>query len=183
MDGREQEKLQKFAAQASVCRQQGDFAGALHHLHSALQVTAATDSTVRARLYANIGMVHIDMQLLDAAAACFSTASDLFAEVGNHAARAAQIGNIGSIHRDRGDFAKALRSYREALAIFEGEEYLPGIADQHANIAFALAQQGERLAAIDHFDQARTSYQQSGQPERAAMCTGNIDRLMAGNND
>lgn len=183
MDGREQERLQKFAAQASICRQQGDFAGALRHLHSALQLTAETDNTVRARLHANIGMVHIDMQQLDAAVASFSTASDLFADVGNHTARAAQIGNIGSIHRDRGEFADALRSYREALAIFESEEYFPGIADQHANIAFALAQQGDRLAAIDHFNRAHATYQLNGQPERAAMCSGNIDRLMAGEND
>lgn len=177
MDHNLRQQLQALNSQASDCRQQGDFAGAIHHLQSAIPLVENHDSALCAKVHATIGLLHLELKNLKGAATSFRDSASCFEKADNHSARAAQIGNLGSIHRDLEQYPEAITYYNEALEIFIQEKFEPGIADQHANIGFALAQTGETGEAITHFSLAHDLYAKCGQQERAAMCSENIAAL------
>lgn len=177
LDEKRREALHELNENAAHCRQQGDLTGAITYLESALSLIQNSDPSLAGKIHSAIGLMQIEHKKLQLAASSFTAAAALFLQEGNHSARAVQIGNIGSIYRDLEHYDDALHHYREALAIFTQERFIPGIADQHANIAFALTQQGQSLEAISHFRKASETYAQCGQPERAALCNENISLL------
>lgn len=162
---------------AADCREKGNFPEAIAHLQLALDLVPDNEVIIRAKLLSTLGMLQAEANDFGTAIQSFHKARDLFQDEGDIVAMAIQTGNIGSVYRDTGDADRALTHYAEALEFLLRCDFEPAIADQHANIAYAYAQQQERSYAVDHFTRARTLYIKNGQQERAEMCTHNIDLL------
>jgi len=172
-----QSALLALTRQAETSRKNGDLNGALDHTQKALDLVPEKQTTIRAKILSSIGFLQAEMKNISKSKASFATAHRLFEETDNVVAMAIQIGNIGSVHRDQGDFAKALEYYTDALAILKEQNFEPAIADQHANIAYAYSQQHNTSLALDSFARARELYEKTGQTERAALCVQNIELL------
>jgi tetratricopeptide (TPR) repeat protein len=69
-----------------------------------------------------------------------------------------------------------LKWYRQALAAFESLGDTNGAADQHTNIGYILAVEGDRAQALTHYRAALARY--AGNDERkAATVRANIGAL------
>ncbi|MBK7925145.1 MAG: CHAT domain-containing protein [Gemmatimonadetes bacterium] len=79
-----------------------------------------------------------------------------------------------SIHGNRGDYARAIATYRTTLQFYRDLLDREGEADQLDNIAYNLSRLGEHRAAIALWDTARTLHQQTGNPGDAAYALSQI---------
>lgn len=177
MDTQTRDEILEQNRHAADCRQKGDIPEAIVHLQLALDLVPDNEVIIRAKLLSALGMLQAEANDFGTAIQSFHKARGLFQDEGDIVAIAIQNGNIGSVYRDTGDVDRALTHYKEALELLLRCDFEPAIADQHANIAYAYAQQQERSYAVDHFTRARTLYEKNGQQERAEMCTHNIDLL------
>ena len=86
------------------------------------------------------------------------------------------MGNIGSVYRDREEGEPALRWYRQALATFESLGDMNGAADQHTNIGYILAVEGDPAQALTHY-RAALAWHAGADERKAATVRANIDAL------
>jgi tetratricopeptide (TPR) repeat protein len=154
----------------------GRFEAALDSLNT-LQALFEKESLNTPVLLLNKGVLLTSLEKFSEAEKNFKTAAELFEQSRNHEGMATAIGNIGSIHRDTGEFEKAIFYYERALTIFQDHENFPGMATQHTNIGYAGSQLGLANAAIKHFEKAAELYDRLGAVEQLEMTRKNIELL------
>jgi tetratricopeptide (TPR) repeat protein len=130
-----------------------------------------------------MGHAQVSLGRLDDAIATFERAVRVCERVGDRASLGAQLGNLGSVYRDKGDYDGALRSYLEAFAVFEGQTHWLGVADQCSNVGYILAMRREREAALAWFTRARVLYQRQGEVRKAGLVENNIQALRENSDD
>ena len=93
-----------------------------------------------------------------------------------------QLGNVGSVYRDKEEHLAALESYSKALAIFEEQDESIGMADQYSNIGYIHAMKRERETALEWFQKAKALYDSLGQDRKASLAQQNIQLLTSTGN-
>lgn len=97
--------------------------------------------------------------------------------LGDRTGLAWQLGNVGSVHRDKEEHQAALENYSKALAIFEEQDESLGMADQYSNIGYIHARKRERETALKWFQKAKALYESLGQERKASLAEQNIQIL------
>src|SRR4030042_5923713 len=104
------------------CLERGDREGALSQFLKALELLQSfPDERRKSGLLNNMGHVQVALSRLDDALATFQQAVQVCARLNDREGVGWQLGNVGSVHRDRGEHEEALRIYLEALSVFEEE--------------------------------------------------------------
>ncbi len=112
----------------------------------------------------------------------FQGAGRLCESLGDSTGLAWQLGNVGSVYRDKEDHQAALESYSKALAIFEEQDESIGMADQYSNIGYIHAMKRERETALEWFRKAKALYESLGQERKASLAEQNIQILTTSGN-
>ena len=112
----------------------------------------------------------------------FRTAGRLCESLGDRTGYAWQLGNAGSVYRDKEEHQAALESYSKALAIFEEQDESIGMADQYSNIGYIHAMKRERETALEWFQKAKALYDSLGQERKASLAEQNIQLLTSSGN-
>ncbi len=92
---------------------------------------------------------------LDDAASAFDLAIARYAELAQPLQRAAALGNLALVHRQRGDLANAFALLEEKLKIAAQHDAPADAANAFYNIGSILHEQGQLNEAIKAFDQAQ----------------------------
>lgn len=154
----------------------GRFEAALDSLNELLALFGKESPNTPALLL-NRGVLLATCEKFSEAQENFKTASELFEKRGNPEGMATAIGNTGSIHRDIGEFEKAIFYYERALKIFMDHELFLGMATQHANVGYACSQLGLATLAIERFEKAAELYDRLGAVEQGETTRKNIELL------
>jgi len=64
------------------------------------------------------------------------------------------LGNIGTVHRNRKEFAKALVKYRQVIDTLQDEGHLFEIADQYGSLAHIHAMTGDVVETVHWYGKA-----------------------------
>jgi DNA-binding SARP family transcriptional activator len=94
--------------------------------------------------------------------------------LGDRAAQATLLNNLGSAHYYPRRFAEASRCYREAQAIWQELGDLRGQANTTNNLGNLLSETRQLPAAIEHYQQALVLYRASGDSPEAAVTMTNL---------
>ena len=172
------EMVFSLTSAAEQCRRGGDFALALDKLSAALKLCPHA-CTSRAGILNNMGHVQISLGMLDAAMLSFAESARIHGKTGNHLEQGRQLGNIGSVHRDRKEYSKALVKYRQAIDALRDEGHRLEIADQYGNLAYIYAMTQDVGEAVRWYERAEQLYLETGEREKAAMVKKNIETLSA----
>lgn len=113
------------------------------------------------------------------ALASFKEAFSLFEKIKSKENMAAQLGNIGSVHRDMGGDADAINSYSAALALFKEIGAQESIADQLTNIAYIHSMNGRDRLALELYEKGELLYQTLSSTHKAEFAAKNVARLTA----
>lgn len=111
-----------------------------------------------ARVLMNIGLMEAGMGLHQDALHHFTVSMEQFESLGDQINSALARGNIGSCYRDTDRLDDALEWYQSALEMFSEKKHVEGMADQKANIAYALALSGRYIDALRIFKDAHQEY-------------------------
>ncbi|UCC29066.1 MAG: tetratricopeptide repeat protein [Phycisphaerales bacterium] len=110
--------------------------------------------------------------------AWLDAAVDAARRLGNAAAEATHVGNLGNVLQMRGDLDGAEAMYRKALEINEKLGRLEGVANQHGNLGYVLLTRGDLDAAVAMFRKALEIDQKLGRLEGMASAYGNLGNLL-----
>jgi tetratricopeptide (TPR) repeat protein len=167
-----------FNEAGRVCLEEGDLQGALDYFSRALDLLDNTnDRTMQAGLLNNMGHVQVALKRFDDAINSFQKAAGTHKILGNSIEFGDQLGNIGSVYRDNGEYDEALRYNRDALDVFQEQSFKVGIADQYTNIAYIYVMKAQPAIAVLWYENAATIYGEVGEVEKARMTEENIQRL------
>jgi diguanylate cyclase (GGDEF)-like protein len=113
---------------------------------------------------------------LDAALKRYETAIGLLAGSGNDFRKALILSNLGTVMRDRGDFARALELQLDALAIREriGDRLETSLR----NVALLYREIEDEATARSYFERALDSADRLGNPETYAPVLGSYASLL-----
>ena len=101
----------------------------------------------------------------------------LVEEMGDKYGKAQQLGNIGSVYRDKAENKKALEYYTNSLTIFEDISDKVGTANQCANIGYIYAVDQKPNEAVKWFKKALPLYEELQINELAEKTRQNIQNL------
>ncbi len=113
----------------------------------------------------------------DDALSSFGKAAEIYDTLGNPIGLGDQLGNIGSVHRDREEWDAALEHYSKSLAVFEKAGHTRGMADQYSNIAYAHSRQARFKSAFEFFRKAKALYDEVGEQMKSQLCDQNMQAL------
>lgn len=167
---------------ASVLSGQGNYTGALQSYAEALAVLtepdhSSIDQEIEAKLLNNLGHVQVKTGDFDHALVSFTTSALLYHRLGDLIGEGEQLGNVGSVYRDKGMWFDARESYGRAMTAFSLADFMPGLADQYSNIGYICAQTKEFDSALGWFHKARTLYEELNLLERVLLVEKNITEL------
>ena len=113
---------------------------------------------------------------LDAALKSYETATGLLADSGNDFRKALILSNLGTVMRDRGDFARALELQLDALAIREriGDRLETSLR----NVALLYREIEDEATARRYFERALDSVDRLASPETYAPVLGSYASLL-----
>lgn len=168
------DEIRRLYLDAGKCLERGDEEGALKTFKTLLALLPEDALHARAILFNQIGHARIGLHDYEEALPAFRRAADLFRRMGERIGLGEQMGNIGSVYRDREDWENSLHAYFQALEIFVAEKHEKGVADQYSNIAYAFARQGKTEQAIRYFDKAKNLYDKIGDTEKSDLCGKNL---------
>ena len=84
---------------------------------------------------------------------------------GEKAEIARAAGNLGLVHRERGELEEALAMHSKSLAIAEELGNRAGMARRFSSIGFVLKDQGDWQGAADHFRRSLALAEELGMPD------------------
>jgi tetratricopeptide (TPR) repeat protein len=157
--------------------EKGDYESALSSFVAAVELLPEEGQLARARLCSNIGHVLVRLERYEEANLSFGKALEIFVQSGEKISSAEQLGNSGSIYRDKENWSASLDKYRKALTIFEELGHKAGIADQCSNIGYVCSRQGESEGAVRYFGKAKDLYFELGEDRKVELCEQNIKAL------
>jgi tetratricopeptide (TPR) repeat protein len=159
------------------CLARGDLEGALGNFSKALELLPEDQVEARARLHNNQGHIQVRLKRYDDALSSFEKAAEIYRQLGDHILLGEQLGNIGSVYRDREEWDAALENYSKGLALFEQVDHKRGVADQCSNIGYAHSRQGGIEAAFQFFQKAKALYDAIGEEKKSQLCDQNLQAL------
>lgn len=163
---------------ARQCLKENDTAGALDWFTEALNLLEKPEhAAVKADVLNNVGHVVNSLGRSDDALTAFRGAAVIYEKLDDQVSFGWQLANIGSVLRDREDYAGAVRMYELSLAAFTDAGHQAGRADQFSNLGYAHAMVGNRERAKDFFDQALAIYEQTGDIRKAEQVRQNMTVL------
>lgn len=138
-------------------RKVGDIDAAKEHLNAALALRYATGDVLgEARTLGNLAATYIAQGRYIKAIEQYHRAQQLFAET--EGASAKDIGNVltslSSVYAEMGQYERALKIQRQALAVYEKAGNRAGISSAFHNIGYIEAEQGNYFVAADAFKTA-----------------------------
>jgi len=98
----------------------------------------------------------------------------IYQKLGNQVGEAANLANIGIVHRSYGENNKALQYYNQALTIDQKLGNQAGEAANLTNIGIVHRSRGEYGKALQHYNQALTINQKLGRQDREVLNLVNI---------
>jgi tetratricopeptide (TPR) repeat protein len=182
-DDRLLKKISLLNSAGGKLAQKGNFKDSALCFNKALDLFGKRGHTFaehRAGVLNNLGHVFVAARLWDNALDAFTQSANIFKQLEDKTGCAFQLQNLGSVHRDRGDAAKALPYYEKALKLFEECGLVEQVADSHANAAWVLADAGHREEAVSRFQQAFALYGRIGAGHKARLVSQNLAALEAG---
>lgn len=138
---------------------------ALGNAEAALELARqAGDTRLEGTVLNNLSVIHRRAGRLEHAQDCAGSAIDVFQRAGYRRESAWATTNQGNVHRDAGRHAEAIACYRAALdaRLDSGDDY--GAAITRADLAAALAAEGERTRAAEHWRDAWHYFTELGDP-------------------
>ncbi len=163
-----------------LCAMEKDFAGAARAYRACCDyLRSEGKKPALSRMANDLGLCLARSGSHEEALQAFSESLSLSGELCDDANACAQLGNLGSVHRDRGEYEKALHAYRAALELAERRGFRSLIADQFANIAYVLGRIGKVDEAVKLFDQAARLFRGEGLEEKATAAEENAAGLRA----
>lgn len=121
--------LQELNQKAGTCMQLGDVEGALEYISHILDKIDPAEVQIRAKTITNQGFLLAGLKRFSKAEKSFREASEIFQKDDDLVGMAIQVGNLGSLHRDQGEFVETLGNYQKALEILQEQNARPAIAD------------------------------------------------------
>jgi tetratricopeptide (TPR) repeat protein len=110
---------------------------------------------------AHLARAMLELNRLDEAERWAETVQELTTEA-DPAATGPALGVAARARARQGDFQEAERLGREAVASFEGTDFLDQIADAHADLADVLRLAGRKAEAVEELRKALVLYEQKG---------------------
>ena len=159
------------------CLEKGDFHGALENFSGALELLPDDQAESKARLHNNRGHIQVQLKRYDDALSSFGKAAEIYDSLGDPIGLGDQLGNIGSVHRDKEEWDAALEHYSKSLAVFEKAGHTRGVADQYSNIAYAHSRQARFKSAFEFFRKAKALYDEVGERMKSQLCDQNMRAL------
>jgi len=166
-----------------VCIERKDLQGACDAFYRALDLLRESPDPKREAVFLNnLGHVLVGLGRRDEALERFQESGRLCESLGDRNGLAWQLGNVGSVYRDKEEHLAALESYSKALSIFEEQDESIGMADQYSNIGYIHAMKRERETALEWFRKAKALYDSLGQERKASLAQQNIQLLTSSGN-
>ena len=157
--------------------EKGDFDGALENFSKALELLPEDQVESKARLHNNKGHIQVQLKRYGDALSSFGKAAEIYDTLGDQIGLGDQLGNMGSVYRDREEWDAALDSYSKSLAVFEEADHKRGVADQCSNIAYVHTRQARLESAFQFFQKARALYDEGGEKMKSQLCDQNMKAL------
>ena len=171
------ERANQMNRAGGECLEKGDFDGALENFSKALELLPDDQVESKARLHNNKGHIQVQLKRYDDALSSFGKAAELYDTLGDQIGLGEQLGNMGSVYRDREQWDAALDSYSKSLAVFEEADHKRGVADQCSNIAYVHTRQARLESAFQFFQKAKALYDEVGEERKSQLCDQNIQTL------
>ena len=161
--------------------EQGDFMEAVQKYTKALNLLAETESPkeqeIKAKLLNNLGHAQVKINDFDKAIDSFNKSATLYIGLDNILGVGQQLGNVGSVYRDKGMWDAARKSYNKSVAAFKLYGDKPGLADQYSDIGYICVQKKEFESALEWFYKAKAMYEELNLAEKARLVEKNISVL------
>jgi tetratricopeptide (TPR) repeat protein len=122
----------------------------LHYHNAQRSFTQANNKAGLAKIYHNIGNVHVFLGEFKEALKNHNKALELAQQEGKDEAIASSFLNIGSTHYQNGEVDKAIESFKKAKEIYESIQDEPALAAVHLNLAETNLLRRDYSAAIDN---------------------------------
>ncbi len=137
----------------------------------------------RLRMYADAYLGILDRRHgnLDTATSHQREALDLARALGDDVEAGRALAHLGTIYRDRGDFAAALDMQTQALAL--GEKTDDRIELTYRNLALLYRELGDEYASRRYFEKAIAAADMSGDPSHYATVYGSYSGFLNDNGD
>ena len=170
-------QMRALEQQAEMTLLLSDYAGASKLADALLALAKRHHSKVfEASALGYFGVVARRRGDLDAALKNYTVSINMLREGGDEFRLALMIGNLGTVFRDRGDFARALELQLEALAIRERiGDYLE---TSLRNIALLYRELEDSDTARSYFERALNAVDRQASPERYASIIGSYASLL-----
>lgn len=123
---------------------------------------SAGDRRAEAWTLRNLGNAHQDQGHYAEAAACFTEASEIFAELGNRLGSAATVCNLGETRMVQGLFAEAVNCLARCLPDWQAVDDQVGYAYTVDNLGYIALCQGEFSAARTHLNRSLQMFVELG---------------------
>jgi tetratricopeptide (TPR) repeat protein len=130
------------------------------------RLSEVADPNLRAMFLNELAVWQIDQREFGAAADALSEAEQAFASAGNEHGLAVVIGNRARLHEAQSNWPEALRTWQAALARFEEQADLAGIAAGLAGHGRALLGLEDFAAAENYLRRAVFNFRALDMPER-----------------
>ena len=171
------ERLTQMNRAGGECLEKGDFDGALENFSKALELLPEDQVDSKARLHNNKGHIQVQLKRYHDALSSFGKAAEIYNTLGDQIGLGDQLGNIGSVYRDREEWDAALEHYSKSLAVFKEAGHKRGVADQYSNIAYAHSRQARFESAFQFFQKAKALYDEVGEKMKSQLCDQNMQAL------
>lgn len=99
---------------------------------------------------------------LEEAQRSYTEALEKARKQGEREAEAAALGNVGLVHRQKGDLFEAAQHHQGALKTYEQIGNIPGQAKQLSNLGLVYLQKGDPGKAVEHYQMALAMYTRIG---------------------
>ena len=177
MGQNDDERASQMNRVGGECLEKGDFDGALENFSKALELLPDDQVESKARLHNNKGHIQVQLKRYDDALSSFGKAAEIYDTLGDQIGLGEQLGNMGSVYRDREQWDAALENYSKSLAVFKEVDHKKGVADQYSNIAYAHSRQARFDSAFQLFQKAKALYDEVGEKTKSQLCDQNMQAL------
>lgn len=164
---------------------QGDYKEAVKRYTKALNLLSEAECSkeqeIKAKLLNNLGHVQVKINDLDKAIDSFNQSAALYLGLDDMLGVGQQLGNVGSVYRDKGMWDAARKSYNKSVAAFKIYGDKPGLADQYSDIGYICVQKKEFESALEWFYKAKVLYEELNMKGRAVLVEKNISALSGAN--
>ena len=125
-------------------------------------LTRTTDTTIRARIHLNLGVIANIEGNLEDARANYVESRRVFSEARDVEGEALALHNVGMLHADLAEWNEADIAYRSCLELFEQLGHTAMVANVLVNRSELLIERGDLTLAIESCDQALAVFEQLG---------------------